>query len=221
MAAFQGTVIFMAVELLRSQVQHLEDEIDAQKMGKQGPSTLSTKREDYHDLEALIWVLVYTMMIHHYNSLTHEADRKNYKGIIDRFFGHGSAETIVEKRQAMYLAHSRVGDTRVSKWFPDSDERRFFNRCMKLIAEHDTEEEEEEVRRRLEGEMRDDDLPWDDTDDDDYDYDCDEGDNSGTYKQGKATKAVRKPVAASRKRRATLTYESIGAVLKQSLDELK
>ena len=108
--AFQGTVNFMAVELLRRQVDHLDDEQDARRTGKQGPPT---KREAHHDLEAFLWVLVYAMMIHHYNSLTHETDRAEYKETLDEYFGHGSAKFICINRQDLYLAHSRVGDDRV------------------------------------------------------------------------------------------------------------
>ena len=39
---------------------------------------------------------------------------------------HGSAEAIFENRQAMYLAHSRIGGNVVFKWLPDPDQRNFF-----------------------------------------------------------------------------------------------
>jgi len=87
----------MADEPLRSQVEHLENEGAARRRGKPGPLTL---RDVYHDLEALIWVLVYTIMTHNYNPLIRETDRKEDKAMIDHHFGHGSAETIAEKRQA-------------------------------------------------------------------------------------------------------------------------
>jgi hypothetical protein len=215
----------MAVELLRSQVRHLNAEKAAQQSRKEGPPTLSTKREAYHDLESLLWVLVYSMMIHHYNSLRLETDRQEYKTVIDDYFGQGSAKTTTQRRQAMYLAHSRVGDDSVSTWFPDPDERRFFTRCMTLIAKHDKDPEEEEDCGTFDGEI-DDDNPtlWVKLDINTIAIpDEDADDKSGTYKQGKVTKAVWKPVAVSRTRThpPVITYQSVLAVLKKTIDELQ
>ena len=61
MIAFQGTVIFMAVELLRSQVRHRKAEKVARRKSQHGPPTLSMERQAYHDLEAFLWVLVYAI----------------------------------------------------------------------------------------------------------------------------------------------------------------
>jgi len=212
----------MAVELLRCQVQHLDAEQAARRRGKHGPVTLSMKREAYHDLEALLWVLVYAMMIHHYNSLAHEGDRKDYKSMIDHHFGHGSAETIIEKRQAMYMAHSRIGQNRVSQWFPDPHEQRFFIRCMALIADHDRGDEEKEDLGTLEGEITPRTLLWDNSDnEDDSSPDEDAEDASGTYGTGKDSKGFQKSVAGLRKRPPVITYESVALVLKKSIGDLQ
>jgi hypothetical protein len=212
----------MAVELLRSQVRHLDAEKAAQQSGKEGPPTLSTKREAYHDLESLLWVLVYSMMIHHYNSLQLETDRQKYKTVIDRFFGHGSAETITEKRETMlYVTRSRASDNRIFKWFPDPDERNFFISCMTLIAEHDREDTKAVNWKTFKGEISDNnpDLWTDDESDDSPDEDAQ--DKSGTYTQGKATKAAQRPIAGSRKRPPEITYESVLSIIQNSLNELK
>jgi len=210
----------MAVELLRCQVQHLYVEQAARRKGKHGPVMLSMKREVYHDLEALLWVLVYAMMIHHYNSLTHESDRNDYKAKIDHHFGHGSAGTIVEKRQALYIAHSRVGQNRISQWFPDPKERNFFIACMSLIAEHDREEVERK-NFAFNGKITSRTLLWDASDDDsDSSPDEGAGDQSGTYGQGKDTSVVQKSVVTIRKSPPVITYESVAAILKESIDEL-
>ena len=221
MSAFQGTVIFMAVELLRSQVRHLKAEKAARRQGKHGPLALSMKREAYHDLEAFLWVLVYAMMIHNYDSLTNETDKAEYKETLDSYFGHGSAKVIVEKRHTLYLAHSRIGDDWVSQWFPNPPERRFFIRCMSLISRHDKREEEEEDLGIFKGEISAGNLLLGSSDDEiDSSPDEDAKDESGTYKQGKAEKPVREPVAGLRTRPPVITYESVVAVLKKSIDEL-
>jgi len=208
----------MAVEPLLRQVQHLNNEAAARKRGNPGPPTLSTKREVHHDLEALIWVLVYAMMVHSYNSSTRETDKKEYSVVLDDHFGHGSAKTILEKRKAMlYSAQSLVGLEQISQWFPNPRERRFFIRCMTLIAKHDKGGEEEDCGT-FEGGLNRDNPLWDSADDeDDYSHDEDADDVSGTYK---ATKAVQKS-GDLLKRQPVITYESVAAILKKSIDELK
>ena len=221
-SAFQGTVIFMAVELLRSQVRHLKAEKAARRQGKHGPLTLSMERQPYHDLEAFLWVLVYAMMIHNYNSLTNETDREEHKETLDSYFGHGSTTIILDKRKAMlYSALAGVGERCVSQWFPDPHERRFFIRCMSLISRHDKEEEEEEDLGTFKGEISAGNLLLGSSDDEgDSSPDEDTEDQPGTCKQSKAAKLVREPVAGLRTRPPVITYESVVAVLKKSIDEL-
>ncbi len=222
MTAFQGTVIFMAVELLRSQVRHLKVENAARKKRKDAPLVLSVERQAYHDLEAFLWVLVYAMMIHNYNSLTNEADRKEYKETLDKYFGHGGASVIVDQRQSMmYLARSSVADDWVSQWFPDVHERRFFIRCMTLIAEHDMGEEERDHIGTFKGEISEGNPVWNISDDESASSpDEDAEDQSGTYKETKATKGVQKLVARLRKRPPVITYESVVGLLEKSIAEL-
>jgi hypothetical protein len=134
----QGTVIFMCLELLRlSRRYHINVEA-AHKQGKDGARTLSVKREPHHDLEALFWVLVYAMMIHHYNSLFNDDDRKKYRGYIDEFFGHGSFTPLFRSREDLISAPKRVSEDRVAEWFPDDNERKLFIEMMELIDKHNT-----------------------------------------------------------------------------------
>ena len=221
MTEFQGTVIFMALELLRSQNRHLRAEKAAKRNGRPRPLTLSTERQAHHDLESFLWVLVYAMMIHRYNSLTRDTDRAEYKETLDSYFGHGSATIILDKRIAVvYSAQARVGEDRVSRWFPDPHERRFFIRCMALIGKNDREEEEEE-EETFEGEVsaR---NPLCDRDDDESDNSPDENaeDQSGTYKPSRAAKGVLEPVPGLRTRPPVITYESVLTILQKSLKGL-
>ena len=64
----------------------------------------------HHDLEVFPWVLVYAIMIHHYNSLTCDTDRTEYKETLDEYSGHGGSKLIVKNRQAVYLPHSCVSE---------------------------------------------------------------------------------------------------------------
>ena len=213
----------MAVELLRSQVQYLKAENAARKSGRQGPPRLITQRQSYHDLEALLWVLVYAMMIFNYNSLTKGADRKEYKQILDEYFGHGSATTTLLKRHAMLsLVLSQGGEDQASEWFADLHERRFFIRCMTLIAKHNRAEEEEEDCGAFEGEISDDNPLWDSADDESDDNpDRNALAESGTYVRRHSTKAAQKPGSGLRKHSPVITYESVVGILKKSIDELR
>ena len=217
--------MFMAIELLESQIQYLDGEEAARRWGRPGPPRLSTERTAYHDLEALIWVLVYTMMIHNYNSLIRETDRKGYKKILDDYFGHGSAQMTLDKRHAILSsAHADVSQNRVSKWFPNPDEHNFFISCMSLIAEHYRPEKRVVHWKTPVRDINDDNPPWDPADDDSDSSpspDEDTKDTSGTYKSGKATKAVQKLVAGSHKRPPVITYESIISLLMNSINEFK
>lgn len=128
----------MCLELLRlSRRYHVNVEV-AHKQGKDGASTLSVKREPHHDLEAFLWVLVYVMMIHHYNSLTNEGDRKKYRGYIDEFYGHGSFTPLFRAREDLISAPKRVSEDRVAEWFPNDNERKLFIEMMELIDKHNT-----------------------------------------------------------------------------------
>src|SRR5258706_2704128 len=222
MTEFQGTVIFMALELLRSQNRHLRAEKAAKRNGRPRPLTLSTERQAHHDLESFLWVLVYAMMIHNYNSLTRNIDRTEYKETLDEYFGHGSVTVILKSRKAMlYSALAGVGEDCVSGWFPDPLERKFFIRCMTLIAENDREEEVEEEEKKFKGEIsaR---TPLCDRGDDESDSSPDEDaeDQSGTYKPSRAAKGVQVPVPGLRTRPPVITYESVLTILQNSVKGL-
>jgi hypothetical protein len=163
------------------------------------------------------------MMIYNYSSITKDSERKEYKQVLDEYFGHGSAATTLIKRHAMLsLALSQGGEDQTFEWFADQHERRFFIRCMTLISKHNKAEEEEEDCGAFEGEINDDNpalwqlikgkrqkSPDEDTDD-----------MSGTYIQGKATKADQKSVPGSRKRPPAITHQSVIAILQKSISEL-
>ena len=211
----------MAIELLESQVHHFDDEEAARRRGRPGPPTLITERKAYHDLEALIWVLLYAMMIHNYNSLTQETDRKRYKRIIDDYFGHGSAQNILDKRYSMLSsAHVDISQNRLSKWFPNPDERKFFTSCMSLIAKHHRPEKKVTNWKTPVRDINDDNPPWDRADDEsDSDPDEDANDTSGTYMSDKAMRVVQKPVAGSRNRPPVITYEAVISLIANSIND--
>lgn len=202
----------MALELLCCQCQHLEGVKTARKNGTTGPPSLSKAREVHHDLESFLWVLIYAIMLHNYNSLPSEIDRAAYKEKLDAYFGHGSAHVVVDKRQGMvYLAMGRVGDDSVLRLFPDHHEREFFKSCMSLIDLHDREDVRAVVKKDSETSNSDLSAPtflWNVPDKSDSRPDGDAEDKSGTYGKGKATEGHREPV---------ITYASVGILINEAL----
>lgn len=215
----------MAIDLLRSQAQYLNEHAKARKKGRPGPQTLSMERQTHHDLESLLWVLVYSMMIHHYDSLTHPADRTEYKGVLDAYFGHGGPRAITEKRQFMYMAHSRAtGRECLSQWFPKKGERKIFIRCMRLIARNDkADDEEEEEEKDLEASnsvLNTDTLPWDSSDEESHDEDAE--DQSGTYRQQGGATTVVQDLSAEilHKRTPAIDHNAVLALLASMIKAL-
>ena len=93
---------------------------------------------------------------------------------------------------------------------------------MTLIAKNDRIVEEEEDLGTFEDEISDENPLWDSSDDE-RDNNPDDGaeDRAATYEQGRATTGGRIPVAGLRKRPPVITYESVVAILKKSIDGLQ
>lgn len=214
----------MCLELLRlSRRYHVNVEA-AHKQGKDGARTLSVKREPHHDLEAFLWVLVYAMMIHYYNSLTNEDDRKKYRGYIDEFFGHGSFTPLFRAREDLISAPKRVSEDRVAEWIPDDNERKLFIEMMELIDKHNTviratkqrepvdlalltQKNRNMFKRRGIGKQR--------TDAESEDEAIVDKDQSGVYHEAGAP-----PLRNPPPRVPVITYESVIALLTGNLSEL-
>jgi len=87
------------------------------------------------DLESMIWVITYAIMIHHQESLK-GSDKADYKrDVVDQFYGSLSYSGLDEKRNFMvYLGINPLVD-RPEEWIPDPVQRTWFRRAMTLVSD--------------------------------------------------------------------------------------
>ena len=98
------------------------------------PSELDFVPNPGDDLESVIWVLIYAMMIHHQASL--EGPRRaNYKRkVINNFYGTLSYSALAEKRTFLAVAGINPHSRGPEAWIPDPVQRKWFRRAMALVA---------------------------------------------------------------------------------------
>ena len=97
------------------------------------PSELDFVPGPGDDLESMIWVLTYAIMLHHQASLQGQA-RANYKhGVVDNFYGSLSYVGLAEKRNTMVSYSTNLLDDDPEEWIPDPVQCKWFRRAMTLV----------------------------------------------------------------------------------------
>jgi len=86
------------------------------------------------DLESMIWVITYAIMIHRQESLQ-GSDKANYKrDVVDQYYGSWSYSGLAEYRDLMvYRGTNRLADE-PEEWIPDPAQRKWFRQAMTLVA---------------------------------------------------------------------------------------
>ena len=98
------------------------------------PSELDFVPGPGDDLESMIWVLVYAIMIHHQASLKGPS-RANYKrNVVDKFYGSLSYSGLATHRDSLLLRGSNPRTSEPEDWIPDPVQRKWFRRAMALVA---------------------------------------------------------------------------------------
>ena len=98
------------------------------------PSELDFVPGPGDDLESMIWVLVYVIMIHHQASLKGPS-RANYKrNVVDKFYGSLSYSGLATHRDSLLLRGSNPRTSEPEDWIPDPVQRKWFRRAMALVA---------------------------------------------------------------------------------------
>jgi len=86
------------------------------------------------DLESMIWVITYAIMIHHQESLK-GSDKADYKrDVVDQFYGSLSYSGLAEKREVMMSRGTNPFDDEPDEWFPDPAQSKWFRHAMTLVA---------------------------------------------------------------------------------------
>ena len=98
------------------------------------PSELDFVPAPGDDLESMIWVLIYAILIHHYANLK-GLRRANYKrSVVDAFYGCLSYSALAKERTFLAVAGINLRSRGPDKWIPDPVQRKWFRRAMALVA---------------------------------------------------------------------------------------
>ena len=97
------------------------------------PSELNFVPSPGDDLESMIWVLTYAIMLRHHGNL--QAPRKAfYKShVVDAFYGCLSYSALAEKRQILMLRGTLPHASEPEHWIPDPIQCKWFRHAMMLV----------------------------------------------------------------------------------------
>jgi len=127
----QGTALFMSMSLLTALTKYYHLVGKATK----NPAIVAPSGLDFvpgpgEDLESMIWVITYAIMLHHYASLQ-GSDKTDYKRVvIGNFYGSLSFYGLAEKRKVMVVDANNPLAYGPDNWIPDLVQREWFRRAM-------------------------------------------------------------------------------------------
>jgi hypothetical protein len=86
------------------------------------------------DLESMIWVITYAIMIHHQESLQSSEKAAYKRDVVDAFYGSLSYSGLAKERRLMaYDGFNSLVDT-PEEWIPEPTQCKWFRRAMTLVA---------------------------------------------------------------------------------------
>jgi hypothetical protein len=88
------------------------------------------------DLESMIWVITYAIMIHHQESLQGWKKAKYKHNVVDAFYGSLSYSGLAKSRRLMAFDGYTLRAEDPEKWIPDPVQRKWFRGAMTLVASH-------------------------------------------------------------------------------------
>ena len=97
------------------------------------PSELDFVPGPRDDLESLIWVLTYAIMLHHQETLQGLRKAHYKRDVVDQFHGSLSYFGLAEKRDIMVFHGSNPFADEPEEWIPNATECRWFRRAMTLV----------------------------------------------------------------------------------------
>ena len=86
------------------------------------------------DLESMIWVIAYAIMLHHQGSLQ-GSDKADYQhSVVNKYYGSLSYSGLADKRSLMlFYTFNPLADG-PEDWIPDPEQRKWFIGAMTLIS---------------------------------------------------------------------------------------
>ena len=98
------------------------------------PSALDFVPRTGDDLESMIWVLIYAIVLHHQESLQ-GSDKAAYKrDVVDALYGSLSYSGLANERELMAFRGFNPLSKEPGAWFPDSTQCKWFRRAMTLVT---------------------------------------------------------------------------------------
>ena len=86
------------------------------------------------DLESMIWVLTYAIILHHHGSLQAHDKAFHKLYVVDNFYGSLSYSGLATHRDSLLLRGSNPRTSEPEDWIPDPVQRKWFRRAMALVA---------------------------------------------------------------------------------------
>jgi len=97
------------------------------------PSELDFMPGPQDDLESVIWVLTYAIMLHHQETLR-GSDKADYKrDVVDQFYGSLSYSGLAKERIFMVFHGFSPFSDQPEDWIPDPTQCKWFRRAMTLV----------------------------------------------------------------------------------------
>ena len=124
----------MSIPLLKALTKHytLVDKA-AKSPGIAIPSELDYMPGPQDDLESMIWVLTYAILLHHQETL-HGSDKADYKrDVVDQFYGGLSYSGLAKERKFMVYESCNSLSDEPEEWIPDPTQCKWFRRAMTLV----------------------------------------------------------------------------------------
>jgi len=99
------------------------------------PSELDFIPTPGDDLESMIWVLTYAILLHHQESLEGPMKALYKLKVVDQLYGSLSYSGLARERKNMLYSGSNPVFNEPEKWIADPVQRTWFRRAMTLVAD--------------------------------------------------------------------------------------
>jgi hypothetical protein len=101
------------------------------------PSELDFMPGPQDDLESMIWVLCYAVMLHHQESLRGSAKARYKRKVVDQLYGSLSYSGLAKERDVMMCRGYNLLAFEPEEWIPDPTQCKWFRRAMALVHGQD------------------------------------------------------------------------------------
>src|SRR5258706_14283673 len=117
----QGTALFMSISLLTALTKYYK----LVEKATTNPAIIVPSELDFvpgpgDDLESMIWVITYAIMLHHQGSLRGSDKARYQRRVVDQFYGNLSYSGLATKRKVMVFEANNSLDYGPEHLIPDA-----------------------------------------------------------------------------------------------------